>query len=183
MPGYYKKAKALPVSPKEQDLLEQITRRSTSQQHHVTRARIILMAADGSGNQEIADTLSVSRRTVYHWRTRWLEEANKLKEIEAAETEKVLSRAILSTLSDAPRPGGPVTYNAETVCQIISVSCEDPEKCGHPISHWTPQALRLEVIDRGIVTDISVRQIGRFLKGGGSKAASGALLGTSSGSG
>ena len=76
------------------------------------------------------------------------------------------------------------------VCQIITVSCEDPSKCGYPLSHWTPQALRLEVIHRQIVSDISVRQIGRFLKGGGSQAASnlpvragartqtGALLGT-----
>ena len=71
-------------------------------------------------------------------------------------------------LSDAPRPGTPATYPAEIVCQIIAVSCEDPLKCGHPISHWTPQALRLEVIKREMVEDISVRQIGRFLKGGGS---------------
>ena len=121
----------------------------------------------------------IDRKTVYHWRKRWLSQIDQLGQIEAeAEAEDALSKAIVSFLSDAPRPGTPVTYSAETVCQIIAVSCEDPSKCGYPLSHWTPQALRLEVIHRQMVSDISVRQIGRFLKGGGSQAASNALLGT-----
>lgn len=179
MPGYYQKASPLPVSPSQRDILEQIVRRSKSPQHHVLRARIILLGSDGIGNEQVAQTLSTSRRTVYHWRSRWLANREHLLEVEA-ETEtdaKALSDAVLSTLSDAPRSGTPATYSSETVCQIIAVSCEDPEKCGYPISHWTPQALRLEVIKRQIVRDISVRHIGRFLKRRGSQAASSALLG------
>lgn len=181
MPGFFKKARGLPVSQRQRDILEQIIRRSKSQQQHVKRARIILMACEGMGNQKIADTISVDRKTVYHWRMRWLSQKDLLSFIEAEEDEKALSGAILSTLSDAPRPGAPVTYRAEVVCQIIALSCEDPEKCGHPISHWTPRALRLEVIDRGIIEDISPRSVGRFLKRGGYKAASGTLLGTPAG--
>jgi len=168
MPGYYKKASVLPVSQRQREILEQIVRRNKSQQQHVTRAQIILMGSDGFGNEEIADKLSITRRTVYHWRERWLSQTDHLCQIEAEADGKALCEAILSTLSDAPRSGVPVTYSAEVVCQIIAVSCEDPLQCGYPISHWTPQALRLEVIDRQIVSDISVRQIGRFLKGGGS---------------
>jgi putative transposase len=181
MPGYYQKASPLPVSPNQRDILEQIVRRSKSPQHHVLRARIILLGSDGFGNEQVAETLSTSRRTVYHWRSRWLANQEHLLKVEAEPEagEKALSEAILSTLSDAPRPGRPIQYSAETVCQIIAVSCEDVSECGYPLSHWTPQVLKKEVIKRKIAKDISVRHIGRFLKGGRSEAASGARLGTS----
>jgi putative transposase len=178
MPGFYKKANALPVSQHQREILEQIVRRYKSQQQHVTRAQIILMSGDGFGNMQIADELNVDRKTVYHWREHWLRQTDHLGQIEAEADEEVLSETILSTLSDAPRSGAPVTYSAETVCQIIAVSCEDVSKCGYPFSRWTPKALRLEVIKREIVKDISPRSVGRFLKGGRSKTASGALLGT-----
>ena len=184
MPGYYKKAIRLPVSQRQREVLEQVVRRGKSQRQHVTRARIVLMGSAGFGNQEIAAKLDIDRKTVYNWRTRWVSQTDHLSRIEEAEADdSVLSEAVLSALSDAPRSGAPVTYTAETVCQIIAVSCEDPLACGYPISHWTPQALRLEVIARTIVQDISPRQVGRFLKGGGSKAASSALLGTPTGGG
>ena len=104
MPGYYQKASPLPVSLRQRELLEQIVRRGKSQQQHVTRAQIILLGRDGYGNAQIADRLSISRRTVYHWRTRWLSETDHLSALEAEADEKALSEAILSTLSDAPVP-------------------------------------------------------------------------------
>ena len=170
MPGCYKKASALPVSHHQREILEQIVRRYKSQQQHVKRAQIILMGGDGFGNQQIADELHIDRKTVYHWRQRWLGQIDYLGQVEAeAEAEadeKALSEAIRCTLSDAPRPGTPIIYSAEAVCQIIAISCEDVSQCGYPLSHWTPQALREEVLKRQIVEDISVRHIGRFLKGG-----------------
>ena len=42
MPGYYKKASPLPVSQSQREILEQIVRRSKSQQQHVKRAREIV---------------------------------------------------------------------------------------------------------------------------------------------
>ena len=178
MPGFFKKAPALPISLRQRARLEQIVRRPPSTQQHALRARIILLAGEGIGHQAIADQLQVDRKTVYHWRTRWLRDHDRLLAVEAEEEEVALAKAIRSTLSDAPRLGAPVTYRAEVVCQLIAVACEDPETCGHPISHWTPRALRLELIHRKIVANISPRQVGRFLKGGRSKAASRALLGT-----
>ena len=111
MPGYYKKARALPVSLRQREVLEQIVRRHKSQQQHVKRAQIILLGGDGFGNGQIADELHIDRKTVYHWRKRWLSQIDQLGQIEAeAEAEDALSKAIVSFLSDAPRPGTPVTY-------------------------------------------------------------------------
>jgi putative transposase len=56
------------------------------------------------------------------------------------------------------------------------VACEPPEKCGRPVTHWTPRELADEVKKRSIVSSISARQVGRFLKGGRSPAASQPVL-------
>jgi hypothetical protein len=56
------------------------------------------------------------------------------------------------------------------------VACEDPQESGRPVTHWTPQELADEAIKRGIVTSISPRSVGRFLKGGGLEAPSEPLL-------
>ena len=115
------------------------------------------------------------------WRGRWADFFSVLCRIEEEEGKKALTKHIDQMLSDAPRPGAPAKFTAEQVCQIIAVACQEPEDCGHPLSHWTPQALRLEIINRGIVSSISVRQVGRFLKRGRSAAPSGALLGNFAG--
>lgn len=83
MPGCYKKASALPVSHHQREILEQIVRRYKSQQQHVKRAQIILMGGDGFGNQQIADELHIDRKTVYHWRQRWLGQIDYLGQVEA----------------------------------------------------------------------------------------------------
>ena len=115
---------------------------------------------------EVTEQLRIHRGTVSTWRKRWLGHQEHLTLIEVEADRQALSEAILSTLSDAPRSGTPVTYTAQMVTKIVALSCEDPNACGYPISHWTPQALREEVIARDIVKDISIRSVGRFLKGG-----------------
>lgn len=150
----------------QREILEKIISRCQSSQQHVTRAKIILLAADGWSNQSIADKLDIHRQTVRIWRRRWSEAREVLSIVEQEDSEKKLHQKILEVLSDEQRRGIMPKFSAEAVCQIIAVSCEDPQKCGYPISHWTPVELRKEVIKRGIVDDISVRQTGRFLKEG-----------------
>ena len=167
MPGYYKKASALPISVIQRAILEELVQRHTSQQCHVKRAGIILLSSEGRSMTEVTSSiLRIHRGTVSTWRKRWLGHQEHLTLIEVEADRQALSEAILSTLSDAPRSGTPVTYTAQMVTKIVALSCEDPNACGYPISHWTPQALREEVIAREIVKDISIRSVGRFLKGG-----------------
>jgi putative transposase len=175
MPG--RVAKAVSVTPCQREILERIIRAHQSSQAHVIRARIILYAADGLINEQIAACLSLTRQCVSIWRSRWAAAFAVLCRIEDEEDERGLKKHIEKVLSDAPRPGMPPKFGAEQVCQIIAVSCEKPADCGHPISHWTPQALRLEVLKRGLVSSISVRQVGRFLKRSRHQAPSAAVLG------
>ena len=83
----------------------------------------------------------------------------------AIETGK-LREAIEQTLADEARSGVPSTFSAEQIVQIVAIACEQPQASGYPISHWTPKEVARESIKRGIVTSISERQVGRFLKRG-----------------
>ena len=138
MPG--RVARMVSVTPYQREILERIIRSRQSSQSHVLRARIILYAADGLTNEQIAESLAIPRQRVSNWRSRWADAFSVLCLIEEEEGEKALIKPIDRVLKDAPRPGVPCKFSAETVCQIIAVSCEEPEECGHPLSHWTPQA-------------------------------------------
>ena len=166
MLGYYKKASPLPISVMQRSVLKQIIQRQKSRQDHARRARMILYSSAGLGIGQVIGQVGADRKTVSTWRKRWLVHEEHLALIEAGGDKGALSDAILSLLSDAPRPGTPLTYKTQVVSQIVAISCEAPKACGYPISHWTPQVLREEVIARGIVKDISVRSVGRFLKRG-----------------
>ena len=64
----------------------------------------------------------------------------------------------------------------EQIVQIVAVACEPPEKSARPISHWTSRELADEVKKRQIVTAISPRTVGRFLKRGSPPASPEPLL-------
>jgi putative transposase len=168
------------LSARQQEVLEQIVRRQRSPQRLVRRASILLHAAQGASNQQIADHLHITLYTVRTWRRRWQEARPRLLPLESdTEDDRLLSTQIEAVLSDVPRPGGPTQFTPEQLIDLIAVACEDPQDSGRPISHWTPRELAEEVIQRGIVASISRRQVGRFLKGSGFEAAPESLLAAS----
>lgn len=157
---------SLQVTARQRMILEQIVRRASSPQAEVSRAKIILAAAAGRNNQQIADHLGLHLQTARAWRGRWAEAAERLAAIESDGDEAALRAAVHELLSDAPRPGTPATFTPEQICQIVAVGCEPPAESGRPVTHWTPTELADEVIQRGIVSRISPRSVGRFLKRG-----------------
>ena len=58
----------------ERRRLEAAARRYTSPYRDVVRARIVLYAADGLGNDEIAARLDTPRQVVSKWRKRFFEQ-------------------------------------------------------------------------------------------------------------
>jgi transposase len=65
---------AIKLNPSERTRLEAVKRKYTSPYCIVVRARIILMAADGLRNDQIADRLSLPRPIVSKWRKRFFKE-------------------------------------------------------------------------------------------------------------
>jgi putative transposase len=166
------------LTPTERVVLRRLARRQTGAQRLVRRARIILEAASGANNDQIAKLLGVDRSTVRTWRMRWLEALPHLKAAEkrAGDDERLLAGLVEEVLVDEPRSGKPATFTPEQICKIVALACEDPRDCGRPVTHWTTTELADEAVKRGIVESISPRSVGRFLGRGGSQASSDALL-------
>lgn len=136
--------------------LEALVRRHTTAQQIALRGRIVLAAADGRNNAEIARDLAVSLPTVRRWRERWL----MLQCIPYDDLE------IAERLTDMPRPGRPIQISDDQVCQIVRIGCEAPAESGRPISEWTGREIADEAKRRGIVEQISPRHAARLLKRG-----------------
>jgi transposase-like protein len=161
MPG---KAAKIQYTEKQQSILKKLAGAATSLQCIAQRAQIILRAFDQMLNRDIAAEVGLHPDQVGMWRRRWQESYDALVAIECRESTATLTRAIEQVLSDAPRSGSPGTFTAEQVTQILATACEPPENSGRPIDNWTHRELADEVIQRGIVASISVRQVGRYLE-------------------
>src|SRR5438034_11070997 len=151
-----KRATQVILSEKEQQELEQITKRHRSEQQQAQRARMVLAAAQGHSNARIARELEVNVDTVRLWRDRWVG-------LQGIDLETL---SIAERLQDAPRPGVQPRITAEQRCQIAALACEAPAKSGRPISQWTGREIADEVKARGIVEQISPRHAARLLKKG-----------------
>jgi len=161
MPG---KAAKVQCTEKQQTILERIARAATSSRKIAERAQIILRALDQMLNQDIAAEIGLHPDQVGVWRRRWQQSYDALVAIECRESTATLTRSIKQVLNDAPRSGSPGTFTAEEVTQILATACEPPKNSGRPIDNWTHRELADEVIQRGIVSSISVRQVGRYLE-------------------
>ncbi|NNN19166.1 MAG: helix-turn-helix domain-containing protein [Acidimicrobiaceae bacterium] len=78
----------LNLTPDQRSELEEMARRYTSPYCDVIRAKIVLMAAEGLRNDEIASRLDTHREIVSKWRKRFFEQG-------------------LDGLKDRPRVGRP----------------------------------------------------------------------------
>ncbi len=150
------KPPAVELSAEVRQDLEALLRRRSLPQQLALRARIILAAADGENNSQIARSLHLETDTVRLWRNRWLSFAPiPLSELSLDER-----------LSDVPRSGRPIQITAEQRCQIVALACAAPKDAGRPISQWTGREIADEVVKRGILPKISPRHASRLLKKG-----------------
>ncbi len=102
-----REATSVHLSEHERTALASWVRSGTTQQRHVFRARIILMADEGGSNVAIARELSTRPTTVSKWRRRFAEQG-------------------IEGLLDAPRSGRTPVYDDETEQRIIEMLDEPP---------------------------------------------------------
>lgn len=150
------------LSADERRGLEGLVRAHRTPQQIALRARIVLAAADGLNNTQIARQLGVEADTVRLWRTRWLG-------LRGASLE---DRSVAERLADAPKPGAPARITTEQVCQVVALACEAPEKAGRPITQWSSREIADEIVRRGIIDRLSPRHAARLLKKGTSSPTS-----------
>src|SRR3954453_15511929 len=116
-------AAVVELTDEERARLEAWSRRRKTAQALAMRSRIVLAAADGAANYEIAEQLGVSRPTVTKWRNRFSERR-------------------LEGLLDEPRPGRPRTVSDEQVEQIVITTLE---KTPRDATHWSTRSLATEL--------------------------------------
>lgn len=154
MPG--PKPPSVELTTEERGDLESLVRRHKTGQQLADRARIVLLAAEGLNNSEIARQVTLEPDTVRLWRRRWLSVAGvALADLDVADR-----------LADAPRSGTPARITPEQVARIVALACEAPSESGRPVSQWSTTELAAEIMRRGIVDTISPRHAARLLKRG-----------------
>jgi transposase len=107
----------------------------------VMRSRIVLLAARGLQNLEIAEQMQVSPRTVNRWR------------------ERFLKLGMAALLKDAPRPGRTPSIPAMVVAQVIEKTTQSS-----PVNatHWSRSTMAREM-------GISDSTVGRIWRANGLK--------------
>lgn len=128
-----RKAIEIQLMADEHKALEDIVKKSTSEQRMVLRAQIILLVAEGHRNKEIMGIMGISKPVVVKWRKRFAQDR-------------------LEGLNDAPRPGKPRAYDAKTRIKIAAKACRPPE--GQ--THWSMRDLAKEF---GKVSHMTVYRI------------------------
>lgn len=132
------------LTPKERELLECRARAYTDPYCRVVRAKIVLFAADGLANNEIAERLDTSPQVVHRWRKRFCQQG-------------------LAGLGDQRRSGRPVAFGPSVAVEAKQLACELPAITGVPLSRWSCIEVARELVGRGVVAAISAATVWRFL--------------------
>jgi transposase len=164
MPG--PKPPEVTLATDEQRELERLVGAHKTPQALVRRARVVLLAAMGYSNVEIARLVPMDEEAVGLWRRRWV----------AACKTPLAELSVAGRLAEAPRPGAVPRLTPEQVCQIIALACEHPSGSDRPISEWSHRELADEIVRRGITDRISPRHASRLLKSSRPAAAPRSLL-------
>ena len=123
--------------------LQELIRSGTRSVRVVRRALILLKSDEGLTDEEIAEHVGCSDRTVRTVRKRFC------------------TKNLDSAVYDAPRSGAPPTFTPRQQQQVIALACSDPPE-GR--TRWTLQLLCEHAIEQGFVKSLSKSEVALWLK-------------------
>ena len=129
------------LTAEQQDDLERFARSRTLAARWVQRAQIVLQAAAGKADVEIARALDITRQTAGLWRRRFLD------------------RGIAGIEKDAPRSGRPRIIAASKIDEIVSLTTRQTPANA---THWSTRTL-------AVVAAVSSSTVGRIWRAHGLK--------------
>lgn len=137
-----KKKYLVTLNQGEREQLEELLRGGKHRTRKITRARILLKAADGATDEQIAEALGVGRATIERTRQHFVERN-------------------LEALDELPRPGKKPKLDAKAEARLIAEACsESPE--GR--KRWTLQLLADRVVELKLAKSYSYEAVRRVLK-------------------
>jgi len=133
------------LSAEDRAVLEERASSRTLAHARVVRAQIVLLAADGARNVDIARWCGVCVDVASKWRKRFCHDG-------------------LAGLEDRPRSGRPRRFGSAVVAGIKALACEPPERREVPLSRWSSHELAAQAVSEGLVESISSSTVRRWLQ-------------------
>jgi len=137
-----KKKYLVDLSADERDTLLQLVRRGKHSSRKVTRARILLLASDGSTDEQIVTALKTGFATVERTRKRFVEEG-------------------LNCLNERPRRGQAPKLTGKQEAHLIAIACSTPPE-GR--ARWTLRLLADKVVELNFASSIARETVRQVLK-------------------
>ena len=137
-----KKKYLVDLSADERETLLQLVKRGKHSSRKVTRARILLLAADGLTDEQIVASLKTAFATVERTRKRFVEEG-------------------LGCLNERPRRGQAPKLSGKQEAHLIAIACSTPPE-GR--ARWTLRLLADKVVELKFVDSIARETVRQVLK-------------------
>jgi len=138
-----KRVYVIKLREQERAELIQYLRKGRSSARSQTRARILLLSDDNQEDDEIVETLKVSKSTVCRIRKRYCE------------------GGLDYALREKPRSGAPAKIDGKIQAKITMLACSEPPD-GR--SKWTLKLLADRLVEMDVVDSISNMTVQRVLK-------------------
>lgn len=129
-------AAAVALNPEKRQALERMARARSMPARLVERARIVLLAADGMENKQIARRMNLTEKKTARWRSRFL------------------AGGIAALQKDAPRPGKPRTITEGQVKRVVEMTLHQKPANA---THWSTRTMALAAC----ISEATVRRIWR----------------------
>ena len=137
-----KKKFLVDLSAGESEQLRQLVTRGKHSSRKVTRARILLLAADGATDEQVVASLKTAFATVKRTRKRFVEEGP-------------------GCLNERPRRGQARKLTGKQEAHLIAVACSTPPE-GR--KRWTLRLLADKVVELGFAATIARETVRQVLK-------------------
>ncbi|MFG2086160.1 IS630 family transposase [Spirillospora sp. NPDC048824] len=128
----------------ERRRLTKLASSRTAAHQHVVRAQIVLDAANGCSNAQIARRRGIGVDTARLWRGRYGDQG-------------------AAGLADRPRSGRPARFTPAQVAEVKALACQLPAETGIPLSRWSCGDLADQVVARGVAPAMSASTVRRIL--------------------
>jgi putative transposase len=131
---------------KERVCLEGYVKQGKRSARALTRARVLLLADEQYSDDDIIETLGVSRRTVCSLRKKYTVRRGQ---------------HILDLLQEAPRPGQPLKLDTRVAAHAALIACSEPPTGA---ARWTLQLIADRLVELKVVEAICLESVRKALK-------------------
>ena len=131
------------LTDEEQVSLLDTIRKGKTPARRVARAHVLLRAAAGVADEEIAETLHLGLSTVHRTRQRFVDEG------------------LTAALSERPRAGSPPVLTGKQAAFLVALACSTPPAGRH---RWTLKLLADRFVELRQIDTISPNTVDRALK-------------------